>query len=265
MCPNSFRVSKVDHLSPRKKWPILVMFFGINFMLCLVLLPKIQPLSKPEIHGAATTLFREKLSHLMLGENGRCSTTFMWNNKGIYEEKLNKKGIMNRTILACKIDPHLKGALIMPRIRQLYQHYANEDFTKALRVGMLYCGYGSFKEVAKAVPMDPRTLYRKVNEPEKFTIAELRELRKVLNLEPDILLALLGFSSKEITRFRKQSTTHGTNASNTDCSLTPQQIEALARPLAYMADSIIEYYKDPEHEAAYQAWYLEKYGLTASR
>ena len=148
----------------------------------------------------------------------------------------------------------------MPRIRQLSQHYANEDFTKALRVEMLYCGYGSFKEVAKAVPMDHRTLYRKVNEPEKFTIAELRELRKVLNLEPDIILALLGFSSKEITRFRKQSTTHGTNASNTDCPLTLQQIEALARPLAYMADSIIEYYKDPTHEATFQAWYLEKYG-----
>lgn len=153
----------------------------------------------------------------------------------------------------------------MPRIRQLSQHYANEDFTKTLRVGMLYCGYGSFKEVAKAVPMDPRTLYRKVNEPEKFTIAELRELRKVLNLEPDILLALLGFSSKEITRFRKQSTTHGTNASNTDCPLTFQQIEALARPLAYMADSIIEYYKDPEHEAVFQAWYLEKYGHPAPK
>lgn len=153
----------------------------------------------------------------------------------------------------------------MPRIRQLSQHYANEDFTKALRVGMLYCSYGSFKEVAKAVPMDPRTLYRKVNEPEKFTIAELRELRKVLNLEPDILLTLLGFSSKEITRFRKQSITHEANASNTDCSLTPQQIEALARPLAYMADAIMEYYKDPEHEAAYQAWYLEKYGHPAPK
>ena len=113
--------------------------------------------------------------------------------------------------------------------------------------------------------MDPRTLYRKVREPEKFTVAELRELRKLLDLEPDILLPFLGFSSKEITRFRNQPTTRGANATITDCSLTPQQIEALARPLAYMADSIIEYYKDPEHEAAYQAWYLEKYGRPVPR
>lgn len=147
----------------------------------------------------------------------------------------------------------------MPRIKQLSDKYANEDFIKALRVGMLHYGYGSFKEVAKAIPTDPRTLYRKVKEPEKFTIADLRELRKVLNLEPDILLAFLGFNSKEITGFRKQSSSHETNVSNTDYFLTPQQIEALARPLAYMADSIIDYYKDPEHEASFQAWYLEKY------
>ena len=153
----------------------------------------------------------------------------------------------------------------MPRIKQLSDKYANEDFVKALRVGMLHCGYRSFKEVAKAIPTDPRTLYRKVKEPEKFTIADLRELRKVLNLEPDVLLAFIGFSSKEITRFRKQSTSHEANASNTDCSLTPQQIEALARPLAYMADSIIEYYKNPEHEASFQAWYLEKYGHPAPK
>ena len=153
----------------------------------------------------------------------------------------------------------------MPRIKQLSDKYANEDFTKALRVGMLYYGYGSFKEVANAVPMDPRTLYRKVREPEKFTVAELRELRKLLNLEPDTLLAFLGVSSKEITRFRKQPTSHEANASNTDCSLTPQQIEALARPLAYMADTIMEYYKDPEHEASFQAWYLEKYGHPAPK
>ena len=76
MCPNSFRISKQCHLPPRKKWPILVMFFGINFMLCLVLLPKIQPLSKPGNPDTATTLLRKKWLHFMLGENGHFSTTF---------------------------------------------------------------------------------------------------------------------------------------------------------------------------------------------
>ena len=45
-------------------------------MLCLVLLPKIQPLSKTGNPDTATTLLREKLLHFMLGGNGRFSTTF---------------------------------------------------------------------------------------------------------------------------------------------------------------------------------------------
>lgn len=46
-------------------------------------------------------------------------------------------------------------------------------------------------------------------------------------------------------------------------TLTEEQIEALARPFIYMADAIMEYYKDPAHEAAFQKWYLEKYGHPA--
>lgn len=76
MCPNSFWISKQCHLPPRKKWPILALFFSINFMLCDVLLPKIQPLSKPGNPDTAMTLLREKLLHFMLGENGQFSTTF---------------------------------------------------------------------------------------------------------------------------------------------------------------------------------------------
>lgn len=48
-----------------------------------------------------------------------------------------------------------------------------------------------------------------------------------------------------------------------ECTLTPQQVEALARPFIYMAEAIMEYYKDPQHESAFQAWYLEKYGHPA--
>ncbi len=46
-------------------------------------------------------------------------------------------------------------------------------------------------------------------------------------------------------------------------NLSEQQVEALARPLVYMAERIMDYYKDPAHEAAFQAWYLEKYGHPA--
>ena len=76
MCPNDFPVSKVDHLSPRKNRTILVLFFSINFMLGAVLLPKIQPLPKPENCGATMPSFRKESLHFMLGGNGQFSTTF---------------------------------------------------------------------------------------------------------------------------------------------------------------------------------------------
>ena len=47
---------------------------------------------------------------------------------------------------------------------------------------------------------------------------------------------------------------------NPKCTLSQEQVVALARPLVYMAEAIMDYYKDPAHEAAFQAWYLEKYG-----
>lgn len=49
------------------------------------------------------------------------------------------------------------------------------------------------------------------------------------------------------------------------CTLSPTQVETLARPFVYMAQAILDYYKDPEHEAAFQAWYLEKYGHPAPK
>lgn len=46
-------------------------------------------------------------------------------------------------------------------------------------------------------------------------------------------------------------------------TLTPQQVESLARPLAGMVDQIRSYYDDPEHEREFQEWYLKEYGHSA--
>ena len=47
------------------------------------------------------------------------------------------------------------------------------------------------------------------------------------------------------------------------CTLSLEQVETLARPFVHMAEAIMEYYKDPEHEKAFQAWFLETYGHPA--
>lgn len=48
------------------------------------------------------------------------------------------------------------------------------------------------------------------------------------------------------------------------CKLSEQQIEELARPLGtYLAQNIINYYKNPENEEKFQKWHFEKYGCYA--
>lgn len=45
--------------------------------------------------------------------------------------------------------------------------------------------------------------------------------------------------------------------------LSSSQVADLARPLLSMVDAILEYYKDPAHEKAFQDWYQERYGHKA--
>lgn len=46
-------------------------------------------------------------------------------------------------------------------------------------------------------------------------------------------------------------------------TLTPQQVDALARPLVGMVDRIRAFYDDPENEREFQEWYLIEYGHPA--
>ena len=44
------------------------------------------------------------------------------------------------------------------------------------------------------------TLHRKIEEPEKFSVDDLRKLIAGLKLNPAVVLGLLGYSSKEIKK-----------------------------------------------------------------
>ena len=92
----------------------------------------------------------------------------------------------------------------MPRIRQLAQNYASDDFIKELRKKMIDYGYVSFADVAMTANMDPRTLYRRVKEPESFRVADLRKIIPVLGPDPAIVLILLGYTKQEIKRFKEK-------------------------------------------------------------
>lgn len=92
----------------------------------------------------------------------------------------------------------------MPRIKQLANQYANEDFIKELRKKMIDYGYSSFAEVARMIQVDPRTLYRRVETPDKFTVSILRSIIALLCPDPGIVLTLLGYTQKDIKRFKER-------------------------------------------------------------
>lgn len=92
----------------------------------------------------------------------------------------------------------------MPRIRQLTNQYANEDFVKELRKKMIDYNYTSFKEVAQTVQIDPRTLYRRVENPDKFCVSVFRKIIPILQPDPGIVLSLLGYTKQDIKRFKER-------------------------------------------------------------
>ena len=92
----------------------------------------------------------------------------------------------------------------MPRIRQLAQHYASEDFIKEIRKKTVDYNYVSVADVAKTANVTPRTLYRKIDMPETFRIRDLQLIIPILHPDPGIVLSLLGYTKQEIKRFKER-------------------------------------------------------------
>ena len=92
----------------------------------------------------------------------------------------------------------------MPRIRQLAAKYANEDFIKELRKKMIDYNYTSFKEIALTIQVDPRTMYRRIENPDKFTVSIFRKIIPLLHPDPGIVLTLLGYTKQDIKRYKSE-------------------------------------------------------------
>ena len=92
----------------------------------------------------------------------------------------------------------------MPRIRQFTNQYANEDFIKELRRKMIDYNYTSFKQIAETIYIAPRTLYRRVENPDMFSVSDFRKLIPLLHPDPSIVLILLGYTKQDIKRFKSK-------------------------------------------------------------
>lgn len=88
----------------------------------------------------------------------------------------------------------------MPRIRQYITKYADEDFRKELRRQQGVYNLMSTRALGKDLGIPHSTLHRKIEEPEKFSVDDLRKLIDGLKLNPAVILGLLGYSQKEIKK-----------------------------------------------------------------
>lgn len=90
------------------------------------------------------------------------------------------------------------GGIELPRIRQKNADYMRKDFIAALRAGQGNAGLLQKKELADASGIPYSTLRKRLDNPEKLTVEELRQLIAAIPLAPEAVLAFVGYSAKDI-------------------------------------------------------------------
>ena len=86
----------------------------------------------------------------------------------------------------------------MPRIRQYAQKYACEDFLREIRKQQGYYNLTTQQELADAAGMSQPTVSNRMKDPSKLTFGEFRGWVKAIKPDPRVVLAFLGYTSKDI-------------------------------------------------------------------
>lgn len=89
----------------------------------------------------------------------------------------------------------------MPRIKQLADKYAREDFSKEIRRKQGEMELMSIRSLAEATDIPPSTLGPKLREPDKLDVVDLRKIIKTLSPDPAVVLRLLGYETKTANKY----------------------------------------------------------------
>ena len=93
----------------------------------------------------------------------------------------------------------------MPRLRQLADKYAREDFSKEIRRKQGEMELMSVRALAEAIDIPASTLGPKLKKPDKLDVVSLRKIVKTLYPDPATVLRLLGYETKEANKFVKEN------------------------------------------------------------
>ena len=91
----------------------------------------------------------------------------------------------------------------MPRIKQNADKYAAEDFRKEVRIRQGERDLMSKTALAEKADIPRTTLLKRLADPMGMTFGEFRKLKSAVNPDPGVVLAVLGYSGKEIQKFRE--------------------------------------------------------------
>lgn len=91
----------------------------------------------------------------------------------------------------------------MPRIKQNEEKYAAEDFRKEVRIRQGENDLMSKSALAEEMDMPRTTLTKRLSDPMGMTFGEFKKLNSTLHPDPAVVLALLGYSAKEIRKFKE--------------------------------------------------------------
>ena len=90
----------------------------------------------------------------------------------------------------------------MPRIKQYEEKYAAEDFRKEVRIKQGEMDLMSKTALAEASDLPRTTMTKRLADPMTMTFGEFKKINQVIHPDPAAVLALLGYSSKEIRKFK---------------------------------------------------------------
>jgi hypothetical protein len=92
----------------------------------------------------------------------------------------------------------------MPRIRQNAEQYAIQDFRAEINAQCGRYGYTSQKSLGTALGVCQKTAGDYLKNPEAIRLGTLRDMVKLLKLDPVVVLKALGYTSKEIKSVREE-------------------------------------------------------------
>lgn len=93
----------------------------------------------------------------------------------------------------------------MPKIRQNADRYAADGFRKEVRIKQGENDLMSKTALAEEADLPRTTLTKRLADPDSMTFGEFKKLNLAIHPDIGVVLTLLGYSSKEIKKFRESA------------------------------------------------------------